>query len=114
MLGFRSDEKFDLVLFFESFHHCDDHVQLLRNVKEMLRPGGHLLLASEPIEERVHHWGVRLDGGSVWAMREHGWLELGFTSRYLSGLLKREGWSVERRREPAIGSIADILIATKP
>jgi 2-polyprenyl-3-methyl-5-hydroxy-6-metoxy-1,4-benzoquinol methylase len=113
MLSFRSRQPFDAVVFFESFHHCADHVQLLRNVREMLRPGGVLVLASEPVMKLPYPWGVRLDGMSLWSMRRYGWLELGFDNGYFLELLRREGWEVERRSEPALGQIADVILARR-
>lgn len=111
MLSFRSEERFDAVVFFEAFHHCADHVQLLRNVRGLLKPAGQLVLASEPIADFPYPWGVRLDGGSLWSMRRYGWLELGFDTDYLFSHLRREGWEVTRRREPALGTIADVVVA---
>lgn len=111
MLSFRSADKFDAVVFFECFHHCADHVQLLRNVRGLLEPGGQLVLASEPIADFPDPWGVRLDGGSLWSMRRYGWLELGFDTEYLFSHLRNEGWNVTRRREPILGTIADVVIA---
>lgn len=111
MLAFSSSEKFDAVVFFESFHHCLDHVQLLRNVRTLLRPGGRLVLAAEPVADFPYPWGVRLDGESLWAMRRHGWLELGFDTSYFLALLKREGFRYERAFEPAIGHLSQVITA---
>ena len=113
MLSFTTADSFDAAIFFECFHHCADHVQLIRQVKQMLRPGGVLVLASEPIGKYPYPWGVRLDGQSLWAMRRYGWLELGFETSYLFGVLEKEGFRVERRREPSLGTIADVVLATR-
>jgi len=37
-------------------------------------------------------WGLRIDGESILAIRNNGWLELGFTERYLKSALARYGW----------------------
>ena len=113
MLTFSSEKQFDAILFFESFHHCADHVEMLRRVKRWVRPGGWLVLASEPISNFPYPWGVRLDGLSLWSMRRYGWLELGFNSAYLLGLLEQQGWSVERKQQPALGAIADVILARR-
>lgn len=113
MLAFTTSERFDAVVFFECFHHCADHRRLLRQVKEFLRPGGLLVLASEPIADFAQPWCIRLDGQSLWAMRRHGWLELGFDSAYLLGYLEEEGWQVSRFTEPALGSMADVIVARR-
>lgn len=40
---------FDACIFHGSLHHCDDPVRALRHCHALLRPGGRLLLTSEPI-----------------------------------------------------------------
>jgi len=111
MLAYRTEAKFDVVVFFESFHHCADHVQMLRNVRELLRPGGAVLFASEPVADFPYPWGVRLDGESLWAMRRYGWLELGFDRAYFFRLLRREGFRAQRIHNPSLGHISEIIVA---
>lgn len=91
------DEQYDAVLFYECFHHCSDHVQLLADLHRVVKPGGHVYLASEPIFDGFHApWGLRLDGESLWAIRQNGWLELGFTESYFIETCIRQGWAVTR------------------
>lgn len=91
------DAQFDAVLFYECFHHCSDHVQLLADFHHLVKPGGRVFLASEPIFDGFHApWGLRLDGESLWATRQNGWLELGFTESYFVETCIRQGWSVSR------------------
>jgi 2-polyprenyl-3-methyl-5-hydroxy-6-metoxy-1,4-benzoquinol methylase len=91
------DEQFDAVLFYECFHHCSDHVQLLADLHRVVKPGGKVVLAAEPIFEGFHApWGLRLDGESLWAIRKNGWLELGFTESYFTETCIRQGWNVHR------------------
>ena len=91
------DEQFDAVLFYECFHHCSDHVRLLEDLHRVTKPGGRVFLASEPIFDGFHApWGLRLDGESLWAIRQNGWLELGFTESYFVETCVRQGWSVSR------------------
>jgi len=111
MLTFRSDSKFDAVVFFESFHHCADHVQMLRNVRSLLRPDGAALFAAEPVMKLPYPWGIRLDGESLWAMRRYGWLELGFDRRYFFRLLRREGFRARRIHNPTLGHISEVIVA---
>lgn len=113
MLAFKSETKFDVAIFFESFHHCTDHVQLLRNVRDMLRPEGSILFGAEPVADFPQPWGVRLDGESLWAMRKYGWLELGFDREYFFRLLRREGFDVTRTHSPDLGHISEVIIARK-
>lgn len=91
------DRQYDAVLFYECFHHCSDHVQLLRDLHRLINPDGRVFLAAEPILESFHApWGVRLDGESLWAARQNGWLELGFTESYFLETAVRQGWRVSR------------------
>lgn len=95
-------EQFDAVLFFECFHHCSDHVQLLTRLHDVVKPGGQVVLASEPIVETFHApWGLRLDGESVWAIRSNGWLELGFTESYFLETCLRTGWNAVKHTTDA-------------
>lgn len=90
------DATYDAVLFYECFHHCSDHVRLLNDLHRVLNPGGRVWLAAEPIFEGFRApWGLRLDGESLWAIRENGWLELGFTESYFIETCMRQGWLTE-------------------
>jgi len=92
------DRRFDAVLFFESFHHSANHQRLIAALDRLVAPGGKAVFAGEPISETFPlPWGLRLDGGSLWAIRRHGWLELGFSETYFRGLLTRHGWHVDKQ-----------------
>ena len=100
MLEYRPDQQFDRVLFYECFHHCSDHQRMIRNLDQMVSPGGAVVFAGEPILDDFHApWGVRLDGMSAWSIRKFGWLELGFRTDYFRRLLR------PARLEPGIVSI---------
>lgn len=87
------ETPFDAVLFFECFHHCHDHMRLLRALHRAVAPGGSVFLASEPIIAAYGTpWGLRVDGEALWAIRKHGWLELGFDEAYFAAALARTGW----------------------
>jgi 2-polyprenyl-3-methyl-5-hydroxy-6-metoxy-1,4-benzoquinol methylase len=91
------DDRFDAILFNESFHHCSDHNGLLAALPDRLKPGGRILFAGEPVDEALPMpWGLRLDGMSVWSTRCFGWLELGFRETYFQEALKRAGFAVEK------------------
>jgi 2-polyprenyl-3-methyl-5-hydroxy-6-metoxy-1,4-benzoquinol methylase len=95
LLSETLNEKFDAAIFFECFHHCADHRRLLRALHRIIKPGGHLYFIAEPITPKFPvPWGVRLDGESLWAIRHHGWLELGFQEDYFREALGRSGWQV--------------------
>jgi hypothetical protein len=85
------------VLFYECFHHCSDHVQMLDQLHRVLNADGKVVLAAEPILEAFHApWGLRIDGESLWAIRTNGWLELGFQESYFVETCLRTGWTVAK------------------
>ena len=93
----RSGQRFDAALFFECFHHCADHLRLLRALRQALVPEGRVFLAGEPITaDFPMPWGLRLDGNSLWAIRKNGWLELGFRDDYFARALAETGWHGRR------------------
>jgi cyclopropane fatty-acyl-phospholipid synthase-like methyltransferase len=88
-------EPYDAVVFFECFHHCADHMRLLRALRSALKPDGKIYFGAEPITDAFPvPWGLRLDGESLWAVRKQGWLELGFTEQYFKDALLATGWDV--------------------
>jgi len=85
-------DHFDAIVFFESFHHCADPVRLLSALPNALARGGHVYFGAEPISPVFPMpWGVRTDGESLWAIRHHGWLELGFRDDWFREALARAG-----------------------
>jgi SAM-dependent methyltransferase len=91
-------EPYDAALFYECFHHCSDHVRLLKALKSAVKPHGRVYFGAEPIvDDFPIPWGVRTDGESLWAIRSNGWLELGFRTDYFVEILRRSGWSAEKR-----------------
>jgi 2-polyprenyl-3-methyl-5-hydroxy-6-metoxy-1,4-benzoquinol methylase len=91
--------QFDAVLFFESFHHCSNHLDLIAGLDRVVAPNGRVMFAAEPILKSFPvPWGLRLDGESLWAIRRHGWLELGFQRSYFEQVLDRYGWKADWAR----------------
>lgn len=89
--------QLDGAVFFESFHHCMDHIRLLAILREKMREGGAIVFGGEPVIRDWHApWGLRPDGMSVWSIRKFGWLELGFDEDYFLEALLRTGWSPQR------------------
>jgi 2-polyprenyl-3-methyl-5-hydroxy-6-metoxy-1,4-benzoquinol methylase len=113
MATFKVDQTFDAVLFFECFHHCSDHLTLLKNLDAMLAPDGVMIFAAEPITDFPYPWGVRLDGISVHSIRKFGWLELGFDTTYFQQTLNDLGWTFERHQLPMASPMADVIIARR-
>jgi SAM-dependent methyltransferase len=93
----KIEGKFDAILFFECFHHCSNHQDLVASFQRAISPGGKIIFGAEPIDDGFHlPWGLRLDGESLLAIRKFGWLELGFQERYFRSLLSKYGWVVEK------------------
>jgi 2-polyprenyl-3-methyl-5-hydroxy-6-metoxy-1,4-benzoquinol methylase len=86
---------FDCVLFFESFHHCYDHISLLEAMPRLLKKRGVLALAGEPMNDALpYEWGLNPAGEALWQIRTHGWFELVFRETYLVNLLRKKGFTV--------------------
>jgi 2-polyprenyl-3-methyl-5-hydroxy-6-metoxy-1,4-benzoquinol methylase len=97
----RGTAKYDLIWFYESFHHCLDFRSLVHAIKGHLKPAGRIILAGEPIvRERnadiPYPWGIRLDSGNIAVMRAYSWFELGFTEDFLVELFVNAGYSAQR------------------
>lgn len=84
----KLDDKWDEVLFFDSFHHCAEHQKLIQYLDQIVNKNGKLVFAAEPISDGFPiPWGIRLDGESLWAIRNFGWCELGFQETYFRKLM---------------------------
>ena len=115
MLAFNSSTKYDAAVFFESFHHCANHLKLLKNLDQLINDDGLIAFAAEPIADAPYFpfpWGVRLEGMSVWSIRKFGWLELGFDTSYFLRTLLLFGWTPQRYRSDA-SPLADAIVAKK-
>jgi ubiquinone/menaquinone biosynthesis C-methylase UbiE len=111
MLSFEPGDPFDAAIFYESFHHCADHLAMLEHLHEVVRPDGLVVFAAEPIAAMAYPWGPRLDGYSLWSTRIYGWLELGFDDTYFTEALERTGWKASRFRALDRSPLADVLLA---
>lgn len=97
----RSGQKYDLIWFYESFHHCLDFKNVVRTLKEHLTPGGKILMAGEPIIEREYeaipyHWGLRLEAEVIAIIRNYHWFELGYTEDFIANFFVNNGYVAER------------------
>lgn len=98
----RGDKKYDLIWFYESFHHCVDFRNVVHSLKNNLSPTGRVLLAGEPIRPREdryvpYPWGIRLDSENVAVVRYRHWFELGFSEDFLVTLFTNAGFVAERK-----------------
>ncbi|GGE79016.1 methyltransferase domain-containing protein [Stappia taiwanensis] len=91
-----TEGKFDAVLFYECLHHAVRPWVALNQVQKLLKPGGKLLLAGEPINNDWPNWGLRLDARSVYVMRKHGWFESGWSPKFIRECIERSGFHVTR------------------
>jgi len=90
-------ESFDAILFYESFHHCIDHLALLDEIPAKLRPGGKLILAGETVNENMpYDWGLNPSGEAIYQIVTNGWMELTFRESYLLKTLRQKGWDVKK------------------
>ena len=97
-------EPFDAAVFFESFHHCSDHLRLLAALRNAVKSDGRVYFAAEPIlTDFPLPWGLRMDGESLWAIRSHGWMELGYNETYFREALARTGWTATKHVYPDLG-----------
>lgn len=102
--GCITDGAFDVVLFYEAFHHSLDHFEVARGIRKILAPQGRLILAGQPVigphnehwrTSVPYPWGLRMDGVSFRAIKAFGWMELGFDHNYLIEMLKRACYHYE-------------------
>jgi SAM-dependent methyltransferase len=108
------EKIFDAVIFFECFHHCVEHNTLVSQLRKILKPGGKIIFCAESFYDDWfdYPWGVRLDGHSVWAIRNFGWMELGFKKEYIDRLLCLNGFSAEWTTVEDIGAYGVFCVAT--
>jgi hypothetical protein len=85
---------------------------MLQKLHSIVRPGGAVYFASEPVQPMPYPWGPRLDGLSLWSTRTYGWLELGFAMDYFDLALARTGWHAERHQMARRPHESDVLVAT--
>jgi SAM-dependent methyltransferase len=109
------DESVDAVVFFEWFHHCLEFHELIQNIKKMLKRGGRILFCAEAFYDEWfdYPWGLRLDGHSIWAIRNFGWMELGFRKSYIAKILDEVGFDIEWSSIGAAHSYGEMLVAIK-
>ena len=107
------DRQFDSVLFFECFHHCPNHVELVEGLDRVVAPGGQIVFGAEPIQPMEVPWGLRNDGESVFQIRKRGWFELGFRPDYFLELLERYGWQAQRYSCTDLTPWGDVFIARR-
>ncbi len=101
--------RFDFVVFHNTFHRSDDHLALLRLIRErLLAPGGRLVLAGEPLLEAAPlPWGLDPGSGSISTMRQGGGPVLVFRPSYLLQALEATGYDATLSvcQQAALGNV---------
>jgi SAM-dependent methyltransferase len=102
-------QKFDFVVFHNTFHRSGDHLALLRLLRErLLAPGGRLVLAGEPLLEAAPFpWGLDPGSGSISTMRQGGGPVLVFRTSYLMQALEATGYDATLSvcQQTALGNV---------
>jgi len=103
--NYQPKEKFDIIVFHESFHHFHDHLSVLQKLPNILSNTGLVIFAAEPIVPDIcptvpYPWGLRMDGLSLRCIRNFGWFELGFTRSYFHDLLAKQNFTVQEKSIP--------------
>lgn len=96
----RIDQKYDLIWFYESFHHCVDFKNVVSKLKQHLTSGGKILLAGEPIAKLEYAavpypWGLRLESEVIAVIRNLHWFELGYSEDFISNFFVNNGYTAE-------------------
>jgi SAM-dependent methyltransferase len=110
----RPGHQYDLIYFFQSFHHCADFLSVLHDLKRHLLPTGRILLSGEPIARTEdaflpYPWGLRLEAEPVAQVRRFHWFELGFTEEFLARVFVNAGFSAQRFDGPPLG-LSDVYV----
>lgn len=113
--GFNPGGQFDLIVFYECFHHAREWIGLIPKLRAMLSANGKVLMAGEPVWPEglgqspwcPYPWGIRLDAEVAAITRFRKWYELGFRQDFLHQEFEKEGFSYTFR-PGHISSYADI------
>ncbi len=89
---FETDERFDVVFFYECLHHAVRPWEVLERLGRFLNPGGKIVAAGEPYVDFFKHWGLRIEPLSLYCMRKFGWFESGWTQDFLTQAFDRAGF----------------------
>jgi SAM-dependent methyltransferase len=100
-----SGQQYAVILFYEAFHHARDFPILIERCKNMLLPGGKIMMAGEPIQPRTEEifakacpypWGIRLEAEVAAIVRFRRWYELGFQEEFLFDIFDEMGFTPKK------------------
>ncbi|TCM18701.1 methyltransferase family protein [Novosphingobium sp. PhB165] len=106
--SFSSEERYDIIQFYECFHHAAKPWELTDRMAAHLKPGGKIVLSGEPVNQIWwKNWGLRLDALSIYCIRKFGWFESGWSQPFLLDMFQRSGFDVEvfDHADPEVGQI---------
>lgn len=97
----RPGQRYKLIWFYESFHHCVNFQEVVPQLVQHLAEGGRIILGGEPVFQREYAavpypWGIRLHSEVAAIMRQTHWFELGFSEAFLYELFARSGLAGRR------------------
>ncbi len=111
-LDFVADSPVDVIVFFESFHHCERPFDLLDRCRDLLAGSGRIVFLAEAIYDGFYApWGVRLDGSAAFMAAQQGWLELGFRRDFFTAELTSRGFDVSWEVVPSLGAYGTVMLA---
>ena len=100
--GFNPGGTFDLIIFYECFHHARNFAAVIPQLFSMLNKGGRVILAGEPVCRAPEGepwipfpWGLRLDAEVAAITRFRKWYELGFRQDFLVAAFDRHGFDYQ-------------------
>jgi len=92
---FDSNQRFDLIFFYECLHHSLKPWETIRYVAQFLKPRGRVVWAGEPVNDIWwKSWGMRLDAESVYVMRKFGWWESGWSTSFITDCFSKAGMAL--------------------
>jgi len=97
----QTEHKYDLILFYESLHHCLEFGEVVPVLRQCLAPSGRIMFAGEPIRRTPepavpYPWGVRLSADAVAVIRDRHWFELGFNEEFIVNYFVNHGFTATR------------------
>ncbi len=114
----RTGDRFDLITFWDSIEHVAQPLEVLQAARQLLRPGGYLVIATDNFDCLVADIGValyRASGGRVRYPVERVYIDRNrtyFTERSLLTLLEKLGLRVvySEKMEYPLGKIRTTLV----
>ncbi len=90
---YNDEEKYDLILFYESLHHALKPWETIDHFSKFVGQNGKFAFAGEPINKMFwRNWGLRLDPLSVYCIRKFGWLESGWSRKFIIKAFEKAGF----------------------